>query len=189
MFNLRYCSLNTFAKYFAENIVHTQKACPKNSQSCMIEIRKRDGEMEGVSFWVRKRYCESLTQWDWDLRPFITWSWPVYDGLWTLKFRFVWAAKNRKHVLLIRIKILSEAGSHGNADLGTGQRFDSSHMIQLVWLIVWRIRLSRLGVDFKLSNIFSRAPQHVANVVQNQIANLKWDVLNQLQLVTGDQIY
>ena len=114
---------------------------------------------------------------------------PLSTVPWSLKFRFVWAVKNRKHVLLIRIKILSEAGSHGNADLGAGQRFDSSLMIHLVWLTVWRIRLFRLGLGFKLRNIFSRAPQHVVNVVQNQIANLKWDVLNQLQLVTGDQIY
>ena len=68
-----------------------------------------------------------------------------------------------------------------------------------VWLIpyyslcitcaAWVMRSFRLGHDFKSSNTCSRALQRVDNAVPNQIANLKWDVSNQLQFVTGDLIY
>ena len=85
------------------------KQCPDNALSCMVEVRKRDGDLESVSSQVP---LEHLTDF----------------------FRFAWAARRLKPVLIIRLRILSDHGLSASADrvkILTGPQCADSAAIRL----------------------------------------------------------
>ena len=149
----------------------------------MIEMRKRDGKMEGVSFWVLGNSDENQRLFDW------VGSFCTFDLL-TVPFQVCMGCKEPE--ACIANKKQNFVGSWKSWQCRPWNwtkvwliPYDSPCMTCATWVM----RSFRLERDFKSSNTSSRALQRVGNAVPNQIANLKWDVSNQLQLATGDLIY